>query len=275
MCCELGFLYNKEAVINALLEKSLNPAFSHIRGLKDIKTLNFTPNTNFSSEVDGEYHSKFICPITSVEFNGLLPFDVIWTTGVVLSDKAVREIGIAGLQADYGPFQAEDIVRLLPVEGSEEAVSQRDRLLAKRRNNKKESKANKRAHVEESTAATATSSSSAEVGNGTVTADGNNVNNNSSSKDGTHHHQHHKKHKHNAAEDTNATTSNGSSSAKPAKAKTNLSSSSQMVKSASTAIADQTSSSTVYKGLFHKDHEKDKYDRDLFMSVAGLRYTLG
>lgn len=31
MACELGNLFNKEAVLTALLERTLNPAFAHIR----------------------------------------------------------------------------------------------------------------------------------------------------------------------------------------------------------------------------------------------------
>ena len=56
---------------------------------------------------------------------------------------------------------------------------------------------------------------------------------------------------------------------------TSISKSNSLVKSATTAIKAQEESSSVFKGLFHKDHEKDKHDRDLFMSVAGIRYTLG
>jgi hypothetical protein len=37
VCCRLGSLYNKEALISALLSKSLPDAFVHIRGLKDVK----------------------------------------------------------------------------------------------------------------------------------------------------------------------------------------------------------------------------------------------
>lgn len=32
--CELGGVYNKEALISALLDRTLNAKFSHIRGLK-------------------------------------------------------------------------------------------------------------------------------------------------------------------------------------------------------------------------------------------------
>jgi hypothetical protein len=34
VACELGYMFNKDDLINALLDKALNPSFSHIRGLK-------------------------------------------------------------------------------------------------------------------------------------------------------------------------------------------------------------------------------------------------
>jgi hypothetical protein len=247
VACELGHLFNKESILNALLEKSMNPVFSHIRGLKDVKTLIFTPNPKYSvaNEHDGEYPSKFVCPITGMEFNGIVPFVVLWTSGVVLSDKAIREIGVDGLQSDYGPFLSEDIVRLIPIDGSEEAEQQRNRLLAKRKAKKESSKSHKRAQATDNT------------GDDNIT-DGDTNN--------------HKKSKH---ETSSSSVANGANSESlKVKTTTSLKNSSQMVKSASEAIAGQESSSKVFKGLFHKDHEKDKYDRDLFMSVAGLRYTI-
>lgn len=34
VCCRLGYLFNKESIVTALLEKNLNSNFSHIRSLK-------------------------------------------------------------------------------------------------------------------------------------------------------------------------------------------------------------------------------------------------
>jgi hypothetical protein len=119
VACELGNLYTKELILTALVEKTLGeiPGLSHIRGLKDLKTLSFTSNPDYdvSLESGGTYVAEYICPVTQLEFNGIFPFVVIWSTGKVLSEKAVREIGLEGLQAEYGPFEAIDIVRLLPV----------------------------------------------------------------------------------------------------------------------------------------------------------------
>ena len=108
--CELGKLYNKEAVLQALLDKTLQRQASHIRGLKDVKELDLGGVTS---------PSFYVCPITQLSLNGILPFVVVWTNGRVLSEKGVREMGVEFMQLEYGPFCTEDLVRLLPIEESE------------------------------------------------------------------------------------------------------------------------------------------------------------
>jgi len=109
VACELGKLYNKEAVLQGLLDKTLQRQASHIRGLKDVKEL----------DLGGAALSLYVCPITQLPLNGVLPFVVVWANGRVLSEKAVREMGIEALQLEYGPFSSEDLVRLLPIDESE------------------------------------------------------------------------------------------------------------------------------------------------------------
>ncbi len=160
--CELGHLYNKEAVLLALLERTLNPAFNHIRGMKDLIPCRFTHNPNWvdetaasiaaggetgaASEAKGETGSfldedvvaKFICPVTRVEMNAKQPFVVLRTTGWVLSERALKEIGAANLQGEYGPFEMEDIIRLIPED--EEEAEMRRRMNERRAKAKKEKK---------------------------------------------------------------------------------------------------------------------------------------
>lgn len=114
VACELGHLYSKECLLTALVDKTLSKANSHVRGLKDIRQLVLHPTTS-SAGADDEAASKYMCPITQQPFNGILPFVFIWTTGHVLSEKAVAELGIESLQ-EYGPFTADDVIRLLPGE---------------------------------------------------------------------------------------------------------------------------------------------------------------
>lgn len=75
--------------------------------------LRFTPNPDFreSSDIEGLLLPQFRCPVTQMDFNGLHPFVFIWSTGWVLAEKAVRELGIDALQEEYGPFVEDDIIR--------------------------------------------------------------------------------------------------------------------------------------------------------------------
>lgn len=250
VCCELGNLYSKEAILTALIEKSMNPKFAHIRGLKDIKQLKFVPNPNYSiaDEQDGEMPAMFLCPITNVEFNGAQPFVAIWTTGHVLSEKALREIGIDALQADYGPFESDDVIKLIPLDDELDALQHK---MVVRRSQKKD-KSKKRSSDEKPT------------GEGKVEVNGDecHIHKKSKLKDGE-------------SSQINSNTGGGSSNRSSVKkVVTSLTNSSRTVQAATEAISGQESSSKVFKDLFHKGGEKDKHDRDLFMSVSGLRYSL-
>jgi len=76
VCCRLGNLFLKEAVLVRLLEKSLPPEFAHIKSLRDLQPVNFTPNpaweekTVVSFVTEGNLPSPFICPVTGLEVNG-------------------------------------------------------------------------------------------------------------------------------------------------------------------------------------------------------------
>ena len=111
VACELGRLYNKEAIIKSLLRRKNvhysaedyvadNTSVDHIRSLKDIKELLLTENPVFAKHKsgpslgDGTYvdslMSPFICPITGLEMNGTYPFIFDWTTGKVLSERGYK-----------------------------------------------------------------------------------------------------------------------------------------------------------------------------------------
>ena len=252
VACELGHLFNKEDILTALIDKTLPEAFSHIRGLKDLKTLQFTNNPHYTdhhnSTNNGENSSLFICPITGDEFNGIIPFCVIWSTGYVLSERAIREMGIERLQAEYGPFRPLDIIRLIAVLPEEiELLRSNMNIRHAERVNKKESK-RKRDHT-------------------TTTIDPTDYNNTlqlTSTTSNTH-----------IPPTTNHLTSSTTTSFTTSTAH-KISKSSSVVKSVHEQIQQQNESSKVYSNLFHTDKEvKEKMnDRDLFISVAGLRYTI-
>jgi len=247
-CCELGNLYNTESIIFALLDKKVSSAAAHVRNMKDLKQLKLFPNPNYSAtdEVDGELPAMFSCPITKMEFNGNHPFVAIWSTGYVLSEKAIKELGIEALQSEYGPFQAEDLIKMIPTVYEIEAQTAQ---MVERRNKRKSEKSSKK-NKESAEAVESGDSGPKEKKK--------------------------RKHQDGAEEHREKKASASSSSADGSSGGvTSISKSASLVKSAADAIKTQEGSSSVYKGLFHKDHEKDKHDRDLFMSVAGIRYTLG
>jgi hypothetical protein len=232
VCCDLGNLFNKESILHALLEKTLPDCFGHIRGMKDIKSLRFTANPARLT-LEDEDVPAFICPVTKMEFNGLQPFIALWSTGFVLSEKAIKEVGIDGLQDEYGPFTTQDIIKLVPLESEMDA--QRTALLERRLLRKSTKSSSKGSAGEEN-----------ETGERKKS---------------------HKKRKH---EDEDA-----EEEGKQASSNTKISSAEVLVKTATNSIKEHEEKSSVYKSLFHKGNEKDRKDRDLFMTVAGLRYTLG
>eukprot|EP00557_Chaetoceros_sp_GSL56_P007589 CAMPEP_0176499520 /NCGR_PEP_ID=MMETSP0200_2-20121128/12973_1 /TAXON_ID=947934 /ORGANISM="Chaetoceros sp., Strain GSL56" /LENGTH=235 /DNA_ID=CAMNT_0017897949 /DNA_START=103 /DNA_END=807 /DNA_ORIENTATION=+ len=148
--CPFGRLYNREAAVEALLRrktKTKNNATDRgnedalveelgwqVRGLKDLYPARFQLLKKVSN---GIVTHVPICPITSVELNGIQPAylivrekynkkrgrrnddddhddDVRETIPNVLSEKAIKEMGIDALQEEYGPFQQNDMIRLVP-----------------------------------------------------------------------------------------------------------------------------------------------------------------
>jgi len=113
VACELGFLYNKEAVIRSLLDKTLDESFKHIRSLKDLIPVHFTPNPTFEEKKGDDNIRQFICPITLIEV-GRQHFSLIKTCGCVLSERAFVEVPSATCLQCGKPFQQSDILPLNP-----------------------------------------------------------------------------------------------------------------------------------------------------------------
>ncbi|KAF3856600.1 hypothetical protein F7725_017323 [Dissostichus mawsoni] len=100
--CEVGRLYNKDAIIEYLLDKTADrpnmEVVTHIRGIKDIKELNLTDNpewagerSNTKGDVYEDLHcGMFICPVVGLEMNGKHRFCYLQTCGCVFSDRALK-----------------------------------------------------------------------------------------------------------------------------------------------------------------------------------------
>ncbi|XP_023137331.2 replication termination factor 2 [Amphiprion ocellaris] len=122
--CELGRLYNKDAIIEYLLDKSAErpnaEAVTHIRGIKDIKELNLTDNPEWEGErrnAKGDRYEDihcgmFICPVVGLEMNGKHRFCYLQTCGCVFSDRALKEVKTEICHKCGDPFKNDDIVVL-------------------------------------------------------------------------------------------------------------------------------------------------------------------
>ncbi|KAK3908618.1 Replication termination factor 2 [Frankliniella fusca] len=123
--CGLGRLYKKQAVIEALLDRSiLPPSASHIKSIKDVRDLRLTPNPSFKSGAEKAGYvdratSPYICPLTGLEVTGRFRFVFLWTCGCVFAERAMKEIKERCCQKCQTPFKEEDIVIL---NGTEEEI---------------------------------------------------------------------------------------------------------------------------------------------------------
>jgi hypothetical protein len=91
VCCALGRLYNKEALVEALIRrkstKKSDPFIEHIQSLKDIFNVHFERNTEKTKD---DNKSFFVCPITQQEIRGQYKFYLMQKCGHVVSEKAIQ-----------------------------------------------------------------------------------------------------------------------------------------------------------------------------------------
>ncbi|XP_051150500.1 uncharacterized protein LOC127264937 isoform X2 [Andrographis paniculata] len=114
---KLGNLFNKEALVEALLKKNLPKAFGYIKGLKDMIPVEL-------SEIPGDKKVadvRFQCPITGLEFNGKNKFFMIKTCGHVLSAKGFKEIKSSTCLVCHKEFVESD---KMVINGSEDEVKE-------------------------------------------------------------------------------------------------------------------------------------------------------
>ena len=153
VACEMGRLYNKEAVIEMLLNKDRStspPWASHIEKLKDVVELDLTINPAYEAKRkdavgDGMYQDKLVsryqCPVTGLEMNGRFKFVFSWITGRVVSERAMKVLRNDPDEADK--FKEEDSVVINPSE--EEIDEQIVKMEVRRARVKAEKKAAKAA----------------------------------------------------------------------------------------------------------------------------------
>ncbi|XP_041483879.1 replication termination factor 2-like [Lytechinus variegatus] len=149
VACELGRLYNKEAVLEFLLDKSNSESAQHLKSLKDVKQLNLTDNPAYKGHKgdkgDGyvdRQTAPYICPVTGLEMNGKYRFCFLWRCGCVVSEKAFKEVKSTVCHKCGKDFSVEDGIL---INGSDEDVKILTEQMNKRRALAKELKKAKKA----------------------------------------------------------------------------------------------------------------------------------
>ncbi|VDK43977.1 unnamed protein product [Anisakis simplex] len=123
VACRLGGLYNKEAILNAILLKTIrdNAATKHIHGLKDVKELKLYDNKEYQKpgadkgDTFKDYNiAPYCCPVSGLAMNGNHVFTVNWQCGCVISQKAIEEVKSDTCHGCGGAFNKNDLIVLNP-----------------------------------------------------------------------------------------------------------------------------------------------------------------
>ncbi|KDP38661.1 hypothetical protein JCGZ_04014 [Jatropha curcas] len=112
---KLGNVFNKEALVEALIGKKLPKEFGYIRGLKDMINIKLEPIPGGQLS-DARFH----CPITGLEFNGKYRFFALKNCGHVLSAKALKEVKSSACLVCYKEYEESDKI---VINGNEEEVA--------------------------------------------------------------------------------------------------------------------------------------------------------
>ncbi|PAV59819.1 hypothetical protein WR25_08030 [Diploscapter pachys] len=148
IACRYGRLYNKEAVIEAILTKTIGKFenMKHIKGIKDFKDLKLTENKDYKGgEAKGDEYTdynqtQFICSVTGVPMNGNQKFVANWKCGCVFSEKALNEVKSDVCRVCSGPIESDSTIQLYPDDDLLEMYKER---LAAQKAEKKSKKENK------------------------------------------------------------------------------------------------------------------------------------
>ncbi|PON92303.1 Zinc finger, RING/FYVE/PHD-type domain containing protein [Trema orientale] len=115
----LGNVFNKEALVEALLGKKIPKAFGHIKGLKDMIKIELSSIPGTEGDGDLRSGARFQCPITGLEFNGKYKFFALKNCGHVLSAKALKEVKSSSCLVCHAEFTETDKI---VINGNDEEV---------------------------------------------------------------------------------------------------------------------------------------------------------
>jgi len=147
VCDRLGNLFDKHSVMKCMVEKNVPPAFSHLRGLKDLINVQFTMNEEYQDNKEAQlgsvdsFVSPFACPLTTRPVNGKYKFCALTTCGHVFSAKGLESSKEGTIKECYvclAKYTDNDIITLNPSDEEKQILN--NKLLEL----KKEEKENKR-----------------------------------------------------------------------------------------------------------------------------------
>ncbi|KAF8645055.1 hypothetical protein AX16_008113 [Volvariella volvacea WC 439] len=128
--CELGGLYNKDSIIEYLLDNSSygdgEEICGHIRSLKDVRTLKLTLNTAPVSpdESNSAERAQFVCPLTMKEMNGSQPFIYLNSCGCVFSMAGLKEMNTMSSSTNNSDSREHSQVNACPQCGQQYSQSE-------------------------------------------------------------------------------------------------------------------------------------------------------
>jgi len=124
--CDLGYLYNKESVIQALINKNMPESFSHVERLKDVIELRLTRNPEaeralvVTQDNPDDFVASWICPITGLEMNGMHRFVTLRSCGCVVTERALLAVTSGECLVCAAPYTPDDV---LVLNGSDDEVT--------------------------------------------------------------------------------------------------------------------------------------------------------
>ena len=130
---ELGNLYNKEAMVHALLNKSMPEALGYVTSLKKhLRNVQLHENPSYSDK-DGK-GVRLACPVTGIPMNGKARFvavrpaansdkgDARSTVAHIMSEKAVKDDDLRAIAVDIVGGNNSDCCKIAAVNGNLEVT---------------------------------------------------------------------------------------------------------------------------------------------------------
>ena len=111
---ELGNLFNKEVVVQALLAKNMPRSLGHITSMKQLIDVKLEEAKGAASDSA----VRFVCPVNGAPMSGKFKFVLVKKdgkgTGYVVSERAIKELPAIVKEIVGGDWTREDIIPIYP-----------------------------------------------------------------------------------------------------------------------------------------------------------------